>query len=339
MRGKRWVAGFLSLLLLAVAVPEIALAEEQEAGTVTVSFEDYGIRRESELDDANMIFPSQMEMILGPEEIPFYEGDTIAEVTLRYLEDNGLEATYTGTPTSSFYLSAIGTFYSEAAGEEEMFGEFSAGVNSGWMITLNEWFINQGASEFEVENGDVIRWQYTCQLGADIGCDWDNSVATIAGLDLIEGYGTLVPAFSEDVRDYTLAVQPNLSAVKVNAILENYWSIVTYSVGDETYGYKEDIPVEAGDTIVVRSSFSEYYDDPDPSSTDEVRITVRYLGDVNQDDHVNSRDIVAIQKAIVSGNAIEEPERTLADVNDDGHVNSRDIVAIQKYIVGNITEF
>ena len=37
------------------------------------------------------------------------------------------------------------------------------------MITLNKTFIEYGASEFEVKNGDVIKWQYTCQLGADIG--------------------------------------------------------------------------------------------------------------------------------------------------------------------------
>lgn len=339
MKQKKWLAALMSLLMLFVLAPKTALADTTPSGTVTISFEDYGVRLESELGRANMRFPEQMEVILGPDEVPFYEGETIAEVTLRYLEDNGLEAAYTGKPTSSFYLSAIGKFYSDVTGDEEMFGEFSAGNGSGWMITLNEWFINQGASEFKVKNGDIIRWQYTCQLGADIGCSWDEDSATITGIDLIEDYGTLVPDFSADVRDYTLAVQPNLSAVKVNAILENYWSIVTYSVGEETYGYKEEIPVEAGDTIVIQSSFSEYYDDPEPSSTDEVRITVRYLGDVNQDGYVNSRDVVAIQKSIVSGVAMEEPQRTLANVNGDGYINSRDIVSIQKYIVGNITEF
>ena len=48
-------------------------------------------------------------------------------------------------------------------------GEFDAGSGSGWMITLNKDFIKYGASDFEVKNGDVIKWQYSCQLGADIG--------------------------------------------------------------------------------------------------------------------------------------------------------------------------
>ena len=48
-------------------------------------------------------------------------------------------------------------------------GEFDAGQGSGWMITHNGIFINQGASQFTVKNGDVIQWQYTCQLGKDIG--------------------------------------------------------------------------------------------------------------------------------------------------------------------------
>ena len=33
---------------------------------------------------------------------------------------------------------------------------------------------DKGASEFMVKDGDVVAWQYTCQLGADIGdTDWN----------------------------------------------------------------------------------------------------------------------------------------------------------------------
>ena len=36
------------------------------------------------------------------------------------------------------------------------------------MYEVNDWFPNYGCSRYEVKNGDVIEWQYTCNLGADI---------------------------------------------------------------------------------------------------------------------------------------------------------------------------
>ncbi|MBQ2888249.1 MAG: S-layer homology domain-containing protein, partial [Firmicutes bacterium] len=106
---------------------------------------------------------------------------------------------------SNFYLEAIGDFTVNGT-HYDSFGEFDAGQDSGWMITWNDWFIDQGASEFTVKNGDVIKWQYTCQLGADIGDDYferDESSgggAAITGEDraaakevkeLIEAIGTV----------------------------------------------------------------------------------------------------------------------------------------------------
>ena len=37
------------------------------------------------------------------------------------------------------------------------------------MYEVNDWFPNYGCSRYEVKNGDVIEWQYTCDLGGDIG--------------------------------------------------------------------------------------------------------------------------------------------------------------------------
>ena len=34
---------------------------------------------------------------------------------------------------------------------------------------VNDWFPNYGCSLYQVQDGDVIRWVYTCDLGADVG--------------------------------------------------------------------------------------------------------------------------------------------------------------------------
>ena len=276
MRISTLLKRIISLLLsLTVAVGCFGtlgvFADEAPLGTVFVSFEDFGVRVDGDED-----YPDPLGIIVERVEIPFYEDDTIATVTLRVLDDAGIEYSYTGTPESGggFYLSQIKNFYCESLDETiPEFGEFYSGTKSGWMITLNNWFINMGASEFFVEDGDVIRWQNTCQLGADIGCDWSNGSAKITGLEIDEKYGILSPAFDPDVEEYTLTVPSDVTAIKVEALQENYWAFLTYRIGETYYKLLRDIPVENGTEIVIECAFAEYAGTP-PAYTDSVTIVV-----------------------------------------------------------------
>ena len=58
----------------------------------------------------------------------------------------------------SYYIEGINQLY-----------EFDCGQNSGWMYCVNGWFPNYGCSSYTVEDGDVIEWRYTCDLGSDVG--------------------------------------------------------------------------------------------------------------------------------------------------------------------------
>ena len=88
---------------------------------------------------------------------------------------------YCGTQKTAFIYSALENFPHN--GEViDKFGEFNAGYMSGWMVSLNDWFINMGASEFLVTEGDTITWQYTSDIGEDIGSDWMNTSAKFMGL-------------------------------------------------------------------------------------------------------------------------------------------------------------
>lgn len=51
--------------------------------------------------------------------------------------------------------------------------EFSCGELSGWMYMVNGEFPNYGCSKYELRDGDEIVWCYTCDLGRDVGCDWE----------------------------------------------------------------------------------------------------------------------------------------------------------------------
>lgn len=145
--------------------------------------------------------------------------------------------------------------------------ERDGGETSGWMITLNDWFTNEGIAAFTVANGkltdgDVIRVLYTCDYGVDLGGTWSNCNTTLASL-LVAG-GTLTPAFASgtegDQYDYTLVINGESSSVQLTPTAANKnFQVKTFlneKVTDRTEGssyYKsgEAISVRMGDTIYV----------------------------------------------------------------------------------------
>ena len=182
------------------------LEESEIAGYVTISFVDNGIRVEGE---KGLKFPVPLGTIIKPTKVPYKAGENIAQVTKRLLEHLGIGMEYSGTLESGFYLGAIKNFEVDGTPYASM-AEFDAGVGSGWMITQNGIFINQGASQFKVHDGDILKWQYTCQLGADIGDNsYYKSVEDV--IDLIDAIGT-VTLESEEAIEKARAAYNKLSA-------------------------------------------------------------------------------------------------------------------------------
>ena len=144
---------------------EFGLKESEIAGYVYIGFEDKGVRVAGE---TGLKFPVALGTIISQTRVPFKAGENIAQVTLRLLDARGIGYTYSGSLTGNFYLASIKNFVVNNTPYDEM-GEFDAGTGSGWMITLNGWFIDKSTAAFKVSNNDVIQWQYTCQVGKDIG--------------------------------------------------------------------------------------------------------------------------------------------------------------------------
>lgn len=97
-------------------------------------------------------------VIVKEKEIVFSEGESVYDVLTRVCRDEKILMESSFTPgTGSAYIEGIANLY-----------EFDCGKESGWMYSVNGEFPNVSCSDKKIKHGDVIRWQYTCNLGKDI---------------------------------------------------------------------------------------------------------------------------------------------------------------------------
>ena len=97
--------------------------------------------------------------LLKPTAVTFYEGESVFDVLLRTCRQQKLHMEFEDTPIyNSAYVEGIGNLY-----------EFDCGALSGWMYRVNGWYPNYGCSRYQLKQGDVVEWRYTCDLGGDIG--------------------------------------------------------------------------------------------------------------------------------------------------------------------------
>ena len=125
------------------------------------------------------------DYILEPTLVTIPKDTTAAQLLVALLGNDKMQ--YNGTPTSSFYLSYLadaaeevnipeaivqraGKDLTNARESEEWLGEFDYASTSGWMYSVNGSFPSVYASEQTMQDGDVIRWQFTVAgIGADVG--------------------------------------------------------------------------------------------------------------------------------------------------------------------------
>lgn len=117
------------------------------------------------LDNMDWLDPEKTELvpedgwILEPVTVAFNEGESVFDVLQRVCREGKIHMEFEDTPIyNSAYIEGIGNLY-----------EFDCGELSGWMYAVNDWFPNYGCSRYQLRDGDVIRWVYTCDLGYDVG--------------------------------------------------------------------------------------------------------------------------------------------------------------------------
>ena len=93
------------------------------------------------------------------------------------------------------------------------------GLSDGWLIALNDWFTDQGASYYTVSDGrlnsgDSVSVEFSMNYGPDIGSDWSSNDTSLLSLDVING--TFDKEFDPAVTEYTLTLD-SVKDVCVNA--------------------------------------------------------------------------------------------------------------------------
>ncbi|MBQ6938111.1 MAG: DUF4430 domain-containing protein, partial [Clostridia bacterium] len=187
----------LSILLILIMISSVSgiNVTATEEGTVYVTIE-------------NTTFPEGewSGKLLDEFEVELSSNDaTMLGVIREALERNDI--TYSGLDEN--YITDIGGLC-----------EFDAGGNGGWMVMLNDWFINAGISEFYVSDGDVIAIRYTSSgFGTDLGGTWENNEKTLDAVSFSEG--ELSEDFSPEKFEYTLLLSEETESVKVTPTATN----------------------------------------------------------------------------------------------------------------------
>ncbi|MGO4347803.1 DUF4430 domain-containing protein [Paenibacillus sp. MCAF9] len=99
--------------------------------------------------------------VLAPTVVEFKKDDTVLDVLKKITRKNKIQMEYRGVKGGA-YIEGIDNIY-----------EFDLGAKSGWMYRVNGEFPNKGAGVYKVNEGDVIEWLYTTDLGEDIGAKFD----------------------------------------------------------------------------------------------------------------------------------------------------------------------
>ena len=140
--------------------PENQEVDKGKTYTCTFSIECSTI-----LNNLDQLDPDKLEMvpsggvILSKTTVTFYEGESVFDVLQRLCKEKGIHMEAEWTPIyNSAYVEGIHNLY-----------EFDCGALSGWMYKVNGWYPNYGCSRYQLKDGDVVEWRYTCDLGNDVG--------------------------------------------------------------------------------------------------------------------------------------------------------------------------
>lgn len=97
-------------------------------------------------------------IILPSQTVEFYEGENVFNVLLRETRRNNIHMEYNNTAAfNTVYIKGINNIY-----------EFDCGELSGWRYKVNGNMLNYGCSRYVLHDGDVIEWEYTCNMGEDL---------------------------------------------------------------------------------------------------------------------------------------------------------------------------
>ncbi len=244
----------LSLILMNIpfshAEDSISNIPGERVGFVTVSVED------SLPIPEGKDWKQPLGQILPPVKVALYENDTMMDCIERACEENDV---------SIGWGNESKTYINEIAGLKEK----EKGDYSGWMGTLNDWFTNEGFKEFSyskgtLKDGDVIRLQYTQNLGQDLGQDWNSTDRTVKKISFSEG--NLSSEFSKDKYKYELKLDKD-KAISIFSEATNKKYQVKHFLNGKEINKNEPVMVKNDDKLEIKCGMKGWA--PDESATEE----------------------------------------------------------------------
>lgn len=148
---------------------EASKTEEPKATEDNKLYVTLSVSVKTLLDKKDKMKPEKWDLvpkdgwIFAEQKVEFNEGESAFNVLLREMKKNKIHMEFIMTPLyNSNYIQGIGNLY-----------EFDCGELSGWMYSVNDSSPNFGTSNYTLKDGDVVKLQYTCDLGRDLGFDYN----------------------------------------------------------------------------------------------------------------------------------------------------------------------
>ena len=241
------------------------------------------------------------------------ENDSMMTVILKALEIGGYSWNEYKTKDDLTADSYKTTYIASIHKDGESLSEKDGTKGSGWMGTLNDWFVNQGFAAFTYKNGglksgDVIHVVFTTNLGEDVGSSWTNNETALASLEFSSG--TLTPAYAKATTDYLLVIPSEQIGTRINysAANKNFQTrayLNTYGSDNAYYANGDIMAVSSGDVIYVGVGDKSWPTMNKASNYTTTRYTITVVQNGNAAD---------VQKLI--SNLPSPGKLTLADASD-----------------------
>ncbi len=286
------------------------------------------------------VLPLGLGCILPPTIVFYHEGESVADLTMRFFEENDI-AYEAGNP-ESFYLTTVefpgldeleinvpdylmeqlieNYCYSEEDGwdqdepENNMLEAGNYTYYSGWMYSDNGEDPGVGANECIVEEAHIYRWMYSIYgYGMDIG--------------ISDGWG-MFPPFDNPA----MGVDRSLACAVYSGILYDEELTARCSEGGDAYEY----------FTLFLNAFN--YLGTTQDELDEITIALAFYlagflstpGDVDGDGDVTVTDALLAMRGALGLMELDDAQYSAADYDGDGEVTVTDALLIMRTALGLI---
>ena len=168
---KRIVNGMILILVLSLLcgcgkTNSAVVADTNGDGKLTCTLEircDMLLNQPDKVPTEKVSLVPEDGIMLVATEVEFIGGESVFDVFRKVLREEKIHFEYVDASAyDSVYIEGIGNIY-----------EFDCGPQSGWMFSVNDVYPGLGCSSYTLADGDMIVFNYTCDLGADLGADYE----------------------------------------------------------------------------------------------------------------------------------------------------------------------